>query len=42
MHANPIRAGIAKSPEDYPWSSVHNYLHDGRELIDLDGDWWQW
>ncbi len=25
VHANPVRAGLAASPEDYPWSSAADY-----------------
>lgn len=26
IHLNPVRAGIAATPEQYPWSSYHSYL----------------
>jgi len=39
IHANPVRAGIVSAPEDYSWSSVHNYRTDGREIIPVDVDW---
>ncbi len=25
IHLNPVRAGWASRPEDWPWSSVHDY-----------------
>jgi hypothetical protein len=25
IHLNPAKAGLAKRPEDWPWSSVHDY-----------------
>ena len=25
IHANPVRAGLAETPEAYPWSSAANY-----------------
>ena len=25
IHLNPVKAGLAKRPEDWPWSSVHDY-----------------
>ncbi len=25
IHLNPVRAGWARRPEDWPWSSVHDY-----------------
>jgi REP element-mobilizing transposase RayT len=39
IHLNPVVAGIASVPEDYAWSSVHNYLKDGKALIDIDDPW---
>jgi len=42
IHNNPVRAGIVADPREYPWSSVHSYLRDGRELIGIDSDWWSW
>lgn len=29
MHLNPVRAGMAKSPEDYIWSSYRFYIEGG-------------
>jgi len=38
IHLNPVRGGIVKQPEDYPWSSHRAYL--GREMIFwLTTDW---
>lgn len=35
IHLNPVRARVAKSPEDYAWSSHRSYLGKGeRHLID--------
>ncbi len=25
IHLNPVKAGLARRPEDWPWSSVHDY-----------------
>jgi len=25
LHVNPVKAGLVKHPEDWPWSSVHDY-----------------
>ena len=25
IHLNPVKAGLAKRPEDWPWSSIHDY-----------------
>lgn len=38
IHLNPVRAGIVKEPEDYPWSGHRAYL--GLEMIPwLTTDW---
>jgi REP element-mobilizing transposase RayT len=38
IHLNPVRAGMVKEPEDYPWSGHRAYL--GREMIPwLTTDW---
>ena len=38
VHLNPVRAGIVKEPEDYPWSGHRAYL--GLEMIPwLTTDW---
>ena len=26
IHENPVRAGLVRKPEDYPWSSAKEYL----------------
>jgi putative transposase len=39
IHANPVRAGICEDPSQYEWSTVHNYLDNGRGLIDIDPLW---
>ncbi|RII28432.1 MAG: hypothetical protein CXR31_00675 [Geobacter sp.] len=28
IHLNPVKAGIAEKPEDYPWMSYHSYTGD--------------
>jgi putative transposase len=25
IHLNPVKAGLAERPEDWPWSSIHDY-----------------
>ena len=39
IHNNPVRAGIVSRPEEYEWSSFHNYAGNGREIIEIDTDW---
>ncbi len=38
IHMNPIRAGVAKTPEAYPWSSHESYLWStkAREMVDTE------
>ena len=31
IHLNPIRAGMASKPEEYPWSSYHAYIGNTEE-----------
>jgi putative transposase len=34
IHYNPVHHGYVDSPYDWPWSSVHNYLHaHGRDWL---------
>ena len=39
IHRNPVRAGLAKHPEDYPYSSYRNYSCDQEWLIEIDRGW---
>jgi putative transposase len=34
---NPVRAGLAARPQDWPWSSVHAQLADGGDRVSGDG-----
>jgi len=39
IHNNPLRAGLVKRPEDYPYSSARNYFlktKDGILEVDID------
>lgn len=36
IHNNPLRAGLVKDLDDYPWSSYHNYYLDNHTLIKID------
>ncbi len=36
MHDNPVRANLVEKPEDYPFSSARNYIHEDHSLIELD------
>ena len=47
VELNPVRAGLAASPADWPWSSARAHLSgqrdpligDVREMVDYVGDW---
>lgn len=35
IHLNPVRAGLVRAPEQYPWSSYHAYLgRGGNRLVE--------
>ncbi|MFQ6032295.1 MAG: transposase [Candidatus Zixiibacteriota bacterium] len=39
IHANPLRRGLVKNLEDYPYSSFRNYYLNDEALIKIDKDW---
>jgi putative transposase len=39
IHANPLRRGLVKNLEDYPYSSFSNYYLNDDSLIRIDRDW---
>ena len=39
IHLNPVRAGIVKSAEEYPYSSYRNYYLNDNQLIEIDSQW---
>jgi putative transposase len=36
MHANPVVRGLAKHPQDWPWSSFSFYAKDEAGLLEID------
>ena len=42
IHNNPVRPGIVARPDDYAWSSFHNYLGNDKAAVEIDSDWWQY
>jgi putative transposase len=36
IHLNPVRAKLAKRPEEFRWSSHHDYLTEAKDLVDTD------
>lgn len=41
IHLNPVRAGIVKEPNEYPYSSHRNYYLNDKQLIEIDSQWKQ-
>lgn len=39
IHLNPVRAGLVKGAEDYPYSSFRNYYCNDNHLIEIDSQW---
>ncbi|MEA1928620.1 MAG: helix-turn-helix domain-containing protein [Candidatus Auribacterota bacterium] len=33
IHLNPVRAGMVKSPQEYPWSSYKDFISHGDSLV---------
>jgi len=40
MHANPVKARLAKSAKDYRWSSFRAMYMNAAEPLEIDKDWW--
>jgi len=40
IHANPVKAGLAKSAKDYRWSSFHSYYLTGVTSLGVHREWW--
>ena len=40
IHANPVKAGIAKSAKDYRWSSFRSFYSQGDPSLEVDHEWW--
>jgi hypothetical protein len=40
IHANQLKAGIAKSAKDYRWSSFRSFYLQSDQLPVVDQEWW--
>ena len=40
IHANPVKAGIAKSAKDYRWSSFRSFYSQSDPSLAVDQEWW--
>jgi putative transposase len=36
VHLNPVRKGMVRRPEDWPWSSIHSYGGPGPVPLEID------
>jgi putative transposase len=41
IHANPVKARLCSTAEEYPWSSFRSFYRDEQNpLLQIDKDWW--
>ena len=41
IHANPVRANLCGTAEDYPWTSFRSFYRDECDpLLAIDSNWW--
>ena len=39
MHWNPVRRGLVKEPQDWPWSSFPHYLTGEEGVVEIESEW---
>ena len=39
IHRNPVKRGLAASPEDWPWSSFRHYATGAKGTIEIEWHW---
>ncbi len=39
MHRNPVKAGLVKRPEDWPWSSFRHYATGEVGVVEIESHW---
>jgi putative transposase len=39
IHRNPVKRGLAKSPEDWAWSSFRHYLSGVEGVVEIESQW---
>jgi putative transposase len=42
LHRNPVKRGLAASPEHYRWSSFHHYATGIRGTVEIESEWTAW
>jgi putative transposase len=39
MHRNPVKRGLVKEPQDWPWSSFRHYLTGEEGVVEIESRW---
>jgi putative transposase len=39
MHRNPVKRGLADTPEAWPWSSYHHYQTTEPGRVEIESEW---
>ena len=39
MHRNPVKRGLVKKPEDWPWSSYRHYAKGEAGVVQIESEW---
>jgi putative transposase len=39
IHRNPVRRGLVKNPEDWPWSSYRHWLTGVEGTVEIESQW---
>jgi len=39
IHRNPVKRGLVENPEDWPWSSFHNYATGEEGVVEIESPW---
>jgi putative transposase len=39
VHRNPVKRGLVRSPEDWPWSSFRHYLSGVERVVEIESQW---
>jgi len=39
IHRNPVKAGLCKRPEDWPWSSFRHYATGAEGRVEIESEW---
>src|SRR5579863_9908208 len=42
IHRNPVKRGLAASPEQYRWSSFRHYATGIRGVVEIESEWTAW